>query len=187
VIDYLTNQYNSDPNIGIAYLYCNFRRKDEQKLDDLLASLLRQLSEKHTSALKNLRELYERHNSKRTRPSTDELSRTLQSVTASYSKVFIIADALDECQISDGCQSKFINELFNLRTRGGIKLFMTSRFLPDITENFDKASTLEVRASPEDVQKYLAGQIFRLPRFVSRDAGLQKEIKNEVVKAVDGM
>jgi hypothetical protein len=187
VIEYLTNQHGDDPNVGIAYVYCNFKRKNEQKLDDLLASLLRQLSEKRTSTPNAVKELYEQHNSKRIRPSTDELSRTLQSVVASYSKAFIIVDALDECQISDGCQSKFIDELFNLQVQGGANLFMTSRFLPDVMENFDKACILEIRARPEDVQLYLAAQMFRLPRFVSRDAGLQEEIKSKIINAVDGM
>jgi hypothetical protein len=36
-------------SIGIAYIYCNFRRQDEQKIDDLLASLLKQLAESQPS------------------------------------------------------------------------------------------------------------------------------------------
>jgi hypothetical protein len=40
VIHDLTTQFSDDPTIGIAYIYCNFRQQDDQKLDDLLASLL---------------------------------------------------------------------------------------------------------------------------------------------------
>ena len=42
VVDYLFTKYENDNDIGIAYLYCNFRRKDEQKPVNLLASLLKQ-------------------------------------------------------------------------------------------------------------------------------------------------
>jgi DNA replication protein DnaC len=44
-INDLITRFQNDPGVGIAYLYCNFRRKDEQKAQDLLTSLLKQLSE----------------------------------------------------------------------------------------------------------------------------------------------
>jgi hypothetical protein len=43
VVDDLMTRFQNDLTIGIAYIYCNFRRKDEQKINDLLASLLKQL------------------------------------------------------------------------------------------------------------------------------------------------
>ncbi len=44
VVDELTTRFQNDRSIWIAYLYCNFRRQDEQKAQDLLASLLKQLT-----------------------------------------------------------------------------------------------------------------------------------------------
>ncbi|RFU31833.1 hypothetical protein B7463_g4512, partial [Scytalidium lignicola] len=44
VIEELNSRFFEDSTIGIAYIYCNFRRKDEQKINDLLASLLKQLA-----------------------------------------------------------------------------------------------------------------------------------------------
>jgi hypothetical protein len=48
--------------------------------------------------------LYNRHKDKRTRPSLDEILGVLQTVAAAYSRIFMIGDALDECQVSDGCR-----------------------------------------------------------------------------------
>jgi hypothetical protein len=48
-------------------------------------------------------------------------------------------------------------------------------------------SKLEIRASEEDVRRYLDGHLFRLPGFVARSLELQEEIKTDIVKAVDGM
>jgi hypothetical protein len=186
VADHLGRQFH-DQDVGIAYIYCNFRRKDEQKVDSLLASILKQLSETHPAIPSTISELYAGHKSKGTRPSTDELRRALTSVAATHSRVFIVVDALDECQTSDGCRSRFVEDCFALQARCRANLFMTSRFLPEVTEMFDKASTFEIRASPEDVRNYLTGQIFRLPGFVSRDIVLQEEIKNEIINSVDGM
>ena len=43
VINDLVTRFQNGLTIGIAYIYCNFRRKDDQKAEDLLASLLKQL------------------------------------------------------------------------------------------------------------------------------------------------
>src|SRR5262245_27913083 len=45
VVDHLLQRYQDEPTVGVAYIYFNFQRNDEQKLDDLLAALLKQLSE----------------------------------------------------------------------------------------------------------------------------------------------
>ena len=186
MIDDLNAQFHNDPSTGIAYLYCNFRRRDEQKAEDLLASLLEQLAHGLSSLPNSVIDLYNRHMVKGTRP-YDEFSGALQSVAAMYSRVFIVVDALDECQVSDGCRSRFLSEIFSLQTKCGINVFATSRFIPEITEKFKGGTSLEIRASNEDVRKYLDGHIFRLPQFVVRNPELQDEIKTEIVRLVDGM
>jgi hypothetical protein len=44
VIDDLDTRFQSNTSVGIAYIYYNFRQQDEQKAEDLLASLLKQLT-----------------------------------------------------------------------------------------------------------------------------------------------
>lgn len=112
VVDYLYTKFLKDANIGIAYLYCNFCRKDEQKAEELLASLLKQLARGLSSLPESVKSLYDSHKDKRTRPTFNEISATLQSVGALYSRIFIVVDALDECQSSDDCRTKFIKEIF---------------------------------------------------------------------------
>jgi hypothetical protein len=153
----------------------------------LLASLIKQLAESQPSLPGTVTELYDRHKTKRTRPSLDEISRSLQVVTTLYSRVFIIVDALDECQISDGCRQRFLSSLFNLQAKCGANLFATSRPISSIEKEFEGNSKLEIRASEEDVRKYLNGHLFRLPGFVARRPELQEKIKTDIVKAVDGM
>jgi hypothetical protein len=184
VVEHLINWYHNDPNIGIAYIYCNFRRNNEQKLEDLLASFLRQLTESLPSLPKAVTELYERHKSKRTRPSTDELSKALQLVAMLCSRVFVLADALDECQTSNGCRVRLIDEIFSLQRRYGVNIFMTSRFIPEITDKFEKSCWLEIRASKEDVERYLEDHIRQSSSTVQK---MQKEIKTTISDAVDGM
>jgi Cdc6-like AAA superfamily ATPase len=181
VVEHLQAKFRNDPSIGIAYLYCNFRRQQEQNAADLLASLLKQLIQRQPLP-ENVTGLYKRHNDERTRPSFDEISKVLHSVVADYSKTFIIIDALDECQVS-----RLLSEIFNLQAKTNASLFATSRFIPEIMKKFDGSISLEIRASNEDVQRYLDGHMSQLPSCVQRSHDLQEEIKTEIIKTIDGM
>ncbi|KAH0536092.1 hypothetical protein FGG08_006997, partial [Glutinoglossum americanum] len=187
VVDNLIRRSLNNPSIGIAYLYCNFRKQEEQKAEDLLASLLKQLSQGQSSLPDSVRALYGRHRQKGTRPLFDETARALQSVATIYSRVFIAIDALDECQVSGDCRSRFLSEIFNLQVKCEANIFATSRFVPEITEKFNGSMLLEIYASNEDVRKYLKGHMSQLPSFVSRNVDLQEEIMTEIAQAVDGM
>jgi Cdc6-like AAA superfamily ATPase len=187
VIDELTTQFSNDPTIGIAYIYCNFRRQDEQKIDDLLASLLKQLAERQPSLPNSVKDLYDRYKTKGTRPLLDEILRSLQAVATIYSRVFLIVDALDECQVSDGCRSRFISNIFNLQAKTRAKLFTTSRPIPDIEKQFKSCLSREILASDEDVQRYLDSHMSQLPTFVLSKLELQDEIKTRIIRAVEGM
>jgi hypothetical protein len=67
VVENLTTRFQSNKSIGIAYLYCNFRQQDIQKIVDLLASLLKQLAEWQSSLPTSVKDLYNQHKTKRTR------------------------------------------------------------------------------------------------------------------------
>lgn len=149
--------------------------------------MLKQLAGHQPSLLDSIRSLYGKHKDKQTRPSFNELSKTLQSAAAIYSRIFIIIDALDECHTTGGNRAKFLSDVFNLQAKYGANIFATSRPIPDIAEKFKGSTLLEIRASEDDVRKYLDGHILHLPSFVQRTPNLEEEIKTKIVEAVDGM
>ena len=185
VVDYLYTQFQKDTDIGIAYLYCNFRQ--QEKAEALLASLLKQLAQRLPSLPISVKSLYDSHKDKRTQPTFSEISSALQSISALYSRIFIVIDALDECQVFDGCRTRLLTEIFALQMKSRTNIFATSRFILDISEHFKDSIHLEIRASDHDVERYLAGHMSQLPRCVLQNSKLQDEIKTEVIKAVDGM
>ena len=185
VIDDL--QSRGDPEVGIAYLYCNFRQRAEQKVDSLLANLLKQLSRTRSSLPESVKALYDQYNDSGMRPSCDEISRALQAVSSTYTRVFIIIDALDECQAFDGCRTRFLAEIFKVQAKSAANILVTSRPIPEITEMFRESMALEVRASEEDVRRYIDGHMFRLPGFVHRNPELQEQIKERIVLVAQGM
>jgi Cdc6-like AAA superfamily ATPase len=185
VVDDLITRFQNNPTISIAYIYCNFKRKGEQKINDLLASLLKQLAQNQSYLPSSVQDLYDRHKEKHTRPSFEETSRALHFIAAMYSQVFIIVDALDECQASEGCRSRFLSEIFSLQQKCKVNIFATSRFILEVTEKFKEHTRLEIRAHDEDVQKYLEGRILWSDRKFLKT--FHKEIKTKITKAVDGM
>lgn len=187
VVESLLARTKSQQNVGIAYIYGNFRSQSEQTDNNLLASLLKQLTQGRHSLLESVKSLYSEHKHKRTRPSLDEVRRTLQSVAALYSRVFIIVDALDECQTSNDSRGKFLKAILDLQARCGVNIFATSRFIPEVTEKFRETPHLEIRASSDDVRRYLDDHMSQLRPFVHRDPELQEEIKTKIIQLVQGM
>jgi Cdc6-like AAA superfamily ATPase len=187
VVDHLCTRFQNDASVGIAYLYCNFRQQHEQKPTDLLASLLKQLVQEQSSIPQSVKSLYERHKDKRTRPSFDEISKALHFIVADYSQSFIIIDALDECEVSNGGRKQLLSEISSLQAKTKASFFATSRFIPEIEKEFKGHILLEIYASNEDVQRYLDGHMFQLPSFVLSNFDLQEEVKTAIISAVNGM
>jgi Cdc6-like AAA superfamily ATPase len=188
VVDDLRTKFRNDDSVGIAYLYCEFNRQDQKPID-LLLSLLRQLIQRRPPVPENLKSLYEQHSKDDTKLSFGEVLQILEFIVHTYSRAFIIIDALDECQVSEGGRNKFLLEIFNLQTKTGANVFATSRPIPDIVHEFEKQKSisLPVRASNEDIRTYLDPRMSELPLFVQYSPPLQEEIKTAILEAADGM
>ncbi|RSL80077.1 hypothetical protein CEP51_006860 [Fusarium floridanum] len=163
-------------------------RQDDQNLTNLLACILRQFIQHLAQVPGIVNDLQKKCvDEKNRRPTLDEFLSLLQVVAAEISRVFIVVDALDECQASEGCRARLLSELFELQVKCGVNIFATSRFIPDIVDTFEIGTALEIRASNEDVERYVKGRIDHLQPFVRRNKQLQEEIKVGISTAVDGM
>ncbi|CAH0021728.1 unnamed protein product [Clonostachys rhizophaga] len=183
IIEDLTLRYQNNQNIGIAYIYCNFRRNDEQRAEDLLATLLKQLCQHRPSLLDSVRLLQaDTLKANRTKPTSNEVAETLHEVASMYSRVFIIIDALDECQVKDGCRITFLNELLT-RTN----LFAASRPNPDIELNFKGWDWCRISASEDDIRAYINGNMWQMLGFVQTRSDLKDAIEKDITAAAQGM
>jgi hypothetical protein len=186
VIGDLITMFGNDKKVGIAYIYCNFQQRDMQTPEGLLRSLLKQLAQE-LSLADCVKQLYNQRGAKQTPPSLSDFSGALQSVAAMYSRVFIVVDALDECQVSDDCRARLLLEIFNLQAKTGANLFATSRYIQDIMEKFKGCATLDIRARNKDVMRYLDGHMSQLQPCVIKNFDLQERIKTIITKSVGGM
>jgi hypothetical protein len=186
VIDHLrrTILYNE---VGVAFLYCNYKAQVDQSASNLLSALLKQLVQSRPDIAAPLTQIYDDHSKRRSRPSIDEIFGALQSVCSKYTTVYVVVDALDECADRDGSRGLLIDKLCDLQSNTDVQLLFTSRLIPDIAQRFESNLTIEVRATEVDVKRFLEGQMPRLPRCIQRDKELKDVIKNKITEAVDGM
>jgi hypothetical protein len=185
-VDHLYKTTHND-NIGVAYVFCNYKVQSEQNTLSLLSAILKQLVQAQPSAPEAANALYKVHSARGTMATVDEISNTLKVTLKSFSTVYIVVDALDECSDEHKTPLRLLERLRGLQNDGDIRLMVTSRFIPEIQEEFKLAPKLEVRASPEDVAEFIKGQIPRLHRCVQRDDELKREVEEHIVEAVDGM
>ncbi|KAI1174763.1 hypothetical protein F4777DRAFT_589005 [Nemania sp. FL0916] len=185
--DICTEQMCNDRAVGVAYVYFNYNLKNEHDSHQVLASLLGQLVKTQATIPKFIRNLYKKHRRLETKLSTSDVQATFRSVVSLYSRVFLVFDALDECQRSEA--QHLLSYLFELQLETSINIMATSRSVAEITQFFEREGVrrLEISARQSDVKQYLEGHISRLPFVVRRDTLLQEMIITRISDSVDGM
>ncbi|RFU79488.1 nucleoside phosphorylase domain-containing [Trichoderma arundinaceum] len=186
IIDYLQFLFMDDQDVVIAYIYCNFQQKEEQKARNMLLSLLRQVAAHPAHFSDSVRSLYDTYKNKRIAPSMEDISRALLSISRTYSRVFFIVDALDECHETDGNRRQFLSEIFNLQKKAALNLLMTSRSIPDIEKWFEGCPAIHISACHEDLWKYLDTRMSEF-ESVGKNLELQQYIKSKIEVAASGM
>ncbi|QGA13764.1 hypothetical protein EYB26_001415 [Talaromyces marneffei] len=187
VIDHLQEKFRTRRDIGIAFIYFNFHQHIEQGIIGLFSCLLRQLSFQ-TGGMDEVTKLYNYHKPRRSRPAFHEILDSLKQVIMSFSGTFVLIDALDECRLPNGVL-KLLSEIFELQAVAGFSLFSTSRFIPEIKATFEvkNATSMEIKASDNDMLSYLNTHLSKLPSFVIKDYQIQEKVKSAVIEAADGM
>ncbi|RSL88930.1 hypothetical protein CEP51_001482 [Fusarium floridanum] len=188
VVDYLLKlrkgvNSNEDGKIGLAFIYLDFKQQFE--LVHFLGSIIRQLAPDNPSALASIRERYGNNDKERRPLPLSKAQDILRSMVPSFSKLFIVVDALDEGE--QDLSGQLLSEIFYLQRAHEANIFATSRHIPDIERKFEGAEKLEIRAIDEDVRNYVDSYMTKLPRFVIRSPELQEETKTSIVNAIGGM
>lgn len=186
-VDYLLDRFQINGNIGVAYVYCNYKTQEDHNVCNLLAAILKQLVQARPSLTEPVERLHKSHVDKGTKPSVDDLSSTLQAVLANLLIVYVVVDALDECLDHAGTRDQLVKQLQTLQAKHDLRLMITSRYIPEIVEDFKDTILLKIRASHDDMRLFITGQLLRLPKCIQRDASLQTMVQDKIVEAADGM
>lgn len=182
VIDEIRRQSQEDDMVGLAFFYCHYRHKITA--EEILSSFLKQLVLKKTSP--EIISLLRAQKRNETRPSIKEAKNMLRSVMSSFSKIFVVVDALDECILRGELHILF-RKLFALQKNQSLGLIVTSRNIPDITDIFKGTPSLEITAHDADITKLLESRKKVLPSCVQKDPELKSEVFHAIINAAKGM
>ena len=185
IVDYLARHIQSD-NVGLAYVFCNYKATEDQTVPKLQAVIIKQLLQTQPTLINQTR-LPELYSPNKPSLDADQINGILQSIISYYSTTYIVVDALDECTDTGRVRSQFITNLQDLQNKADVRLVFTSRPYPDIGDMFHSVPKLEIGARSEDIQQFVAGQIHRFPQWIRDDCELLDQIPDKIVTAVDKM
>ncbi|KAJ7581603.1 hypothetical protein C8J56DRAFT_759141, partial [Mycena floridula] len=178
-------------DIAVAYIYCDYTQQKDQTSIQLLGSILKQLVQRHRSLSDPLMTLYEQCSSRHAIPTVAELIAAIAIVITTYSRVYLVVDALDEC--SERGQRIFSSTDPNCGLRsllGKLHLLITSRDIPCISDELIGQPSLEIEAHTEDLAAYIKDRIAhsdKLLNLVRSDPPLELEIIIQVISRAAGM
>ncbi|KAK1749567.1 hypothetical protein QBC47DRAFT_311685, partial [Echria macrotheca] len=101
--------------------------------------------------------------------------------------VFIIIDALDECDDSNRQRSRFVKEMLDYQAACEVNFLVTSRPIPNVTAQFERFPWVEVCAQRSDLQKYVEARLKDLRPVVRNNIQLHEEIRTTISGAADGL
>jgi hypothetical protein len=129
IIDYL-HSTQIDTSFPILMFFFDFNDPNKQSYESLIRSLIKQLYLVSKTSRDLLASLYYKYNEGNSAPSTESLSKTLQSIFSFGQKIYIIIDALDECRDRE----KLIRWMRDMcsSTCGNLHIIVTSRTEADI-------------------------------------------------------
>lgn len=185
VIDHL-QRTSSASNVGITFIYCDYKEQEQQTLVNLISSLLQQLVEQQSCVPDEIHSLWEHHTHRRTRPGLGDFSRLLQATAKRFSKIFVVVDALDES--GEDIRNDLIAEIKKLPPSP--HLMGTSRQNANIEHLFRGSIRLGILADDGDAKAYIRTQIDRrerLKKFVQADSSLQELVETKIATKAQGM
>lgn len=181
LVDYLrrlTNTKNRE-KVGLVYFYFDNHDPNDQTAEDFVRSLLKQLLYHERLPLpKNVSSLYDTviKKGKSAEPDRDKLMNVLCDCIKAFDKVFVLVDAFDEC--GDEIKPLIMSDLRKL-PQTQLRLFLTgrngvfdSRSLrddDDLPAWLNQASFIQMSASDEDIQLYLAAQLKKKGKDIDQD------------------
>ncbi|KFY15118.1 hypothetical protein V492_02220 [Pseudogymnoascus sp. VKM F-4246] len=154
VIDDLRNLFLSY-GFPVAFLYFDYQDQDQQTSINLLSSILRQIVAVMPEIPKPVADAYEKSQRSESYLLIHELEKMILETVETIPRVYIIIDALDECEESR-CRRPFLQFISNLSKAQAVRLFVTSRqSYHDINTFFSAYPQIEIQAHDYDLRRYI--------------------------------
>ncbi|KAL7781695.1 pfs domain-containing protein [Trichoderma afarasin] len=184
---------------NVLYFFFDFNNRDKRIFNKALSSLVLQLYCKNKDTQPPLNSLYETFGKGETQSSTDELFVTFQEMLQRAGEMYIILDALDECQTrKEHPTGGLLTSIEALATsqQANIHLLVTARSEQDITSSIESwarsQDIISVKGGrvADDIFAYIKARVRSntgpLKRWNERPE-VQDEIETKLSKEANGM
>jgi hypothetical protein len=183
------------PSAAVAYVYFDYKDRARQTPEVILAELIKQLAFRRTdlqadaSPSQHIEEMYDKMHPKGRQPAMSDLRELFISIAADFSEVYLIFDALDECNEDErNVLLSFVMQL-QLARKGDLrfKIMVTGR--PHMQRAFADAAALELPIIPdkEDMELAVKEKIEAAKKRHKIPVQLELDIVAKVLEKADGM
>lgn len=148
MIDFLEKGKASSPNVGLAYVYCDYRDQIQQTTKSIIGAILKQLLRQIPSIPKEIAAFLEKHCNETEPFELSQALEALHTACKSFSRIFICLDALDECQD----MHKLLDSLEQVPST--VHLFSTGREHVQhiVRQHFEHSQTIHIEAKESDIR-----------------------------------
>lgn len=188
VIEHTASLAVQNSGIGVAYFYCTFNDAASQEPLNILGSIIAQLARKQPSLLHHLESLFEQNEAKFANFTLSDLEKILQSCLASFDRVYIFIDAVNE----SGSAKNIIGSISRLARFSG-KVFVLLTSIEVIHDSASKESfrSTVITLRPDDisaaVEIVIESSLRHRFNHLSINSALRKKIRTTLVGQADGM
>jgi hypothetical protein len=177
----------SNPELRVAYFYFDFNDKRKQNHENLIRSLITQLSIQNASPPKALEALYAINQNGHQQPSHQGLVETLKVILRLFPKTYIILDALDECTDRE----ELLELIEEMNRWGAVQILATSRKEKDIEEALHPLVTCQICIQDaqidDDIKLYIRQRLQNDSKLKKWPLMVQREIEESLMDGANGM
>jgi ankyrin repeat domain-containing protein 50 len=184
-------QYTNNLNtvkIGVVHFYFEYNRRENQRADEVIKSLLKQLIYQLDTIPENVEQAYQQFETRGliATPNFDSFVDFFIACSKKFfTKVFIFLDAYDESLDED--KRTLVTALDKMLKSGPkIYVYMTTRphLVGELSKELGEVEKLEIKAVDSDISKYLNQ---KLEPEKDLDPEIESNIKSSIMTNAKGM
>lgn len=192
-VEHLTVQHVSTNRAAIVFAYIKYDSLETQQPSAIISSLVRQISWTETPLPACLLDFYHTYDKDARTPSLKGYEDLFLRLAESYDKIFMVFDALDECEADQ--REKILDFIFNIaHNLRCVKILVTSRRENDIEKAFSRQTTpiIEIKAEnvAEDIKQFVTERVeylIKCKKLEVHDSQLESHIIETLVTRAEGM
>ena len=189
IIEDVYHHCKLDLSSAVAYFYFDFNDAQKQQSDNLIRSLITQLSFQSPSCPDALAALYSQNENGQRQPTTEGLMITLKSILRGFRHAYVIVDALDEC--GDWEQLRALIEDITEWKLGTLHVLTTSRKEQDIGDCLGPRVSAQINLHSAlvnvDIQTHLCERLRNDTKLKKWPTKVHKQIEVALMEKADGM